>query len=177
MPRKIYSRSCLKLIACIAMLLSPSPVSAHALEAIVRVTENALIVEAGYDDDTPASNAKVVIYDSHNEQILYEGTTNERGICTFSLPVAGTYRAEVMSTGHRTSVTFVVENVPREYRNWRPNHILGLILGVGGLLALTGISWWRLRRRTGWGTSRNHSSPTDHPMDANDVARDRSSFS
>jgi len=146
------------------MLLSPSRVRAHALEAIVRVTENALIVEVGYDDDTPASDAKVVIYDSHN-QIVYEATTNERGICTFSLPTAGTYRAEVTSTGHRTHVTFVVENVPREYRNWRPNHIFGLILGVSGLLALTGISWWRLRSRIGRGPSRNHLSTTTQATD------------
>jgi hypothetical protein len=160
MQREAFPRRCLGLFTCMAMLLSPSWVSAHALEAIVRVTENALIVEAGYDDDTPAPNAKVIIRDTHH-RILYEGTTDERGLCTFSLPPAGAYQAEVTSTGHRAIVNFVIENTPLEYRSWRPNRVMGLILGVSGLMAAAGISWWRLRRRTRFASSNSDSSTTN----------------
>jgi hypothetical protein len=127
------------------ILLSPALASAHALEAIVRVTNTALVIEAGYDDDTPAPDAQVVIRDA-NQRIVYEGTTDERGLCTFSLPPAGRYVAEVTSTGHRATVEFTIDNAPAEYQSWRPNRRAGLILGAGGLLVLVMISWWRLRR-------------------------------
>ncbi|MBA2226326.1 MAG: carboxypeptidase-like regulatory domain-containing protein [Thermogemmata sp.] len=141
------------------MLLSPDLASAHALEAIVRVTNTALVIEAGYDDDTPAPSAKVVIRDA-NQRIVFEGTTDDRGLCTFSLPPPGMYVAEVTSTGHRASVEFVVENAPGEYQSWRPNRRTGLFVGIGGLLVLVLISWWRLRRR-------QRSPRNSPPMDAN----------
>ena len=135
--------SALSASVCVVLLL-PEWVSAHALEAIVQVTNTAVIIEAGYDDDTPAPSAKIVIRDA-NQRLVYEGTTDVRGLCTFPLPPGGRYVAEVTSTGHRARVEFVI--VPSEYRSWRPNRRVGLILGVSGLLALTMASWWRLRRR------------------------------
>jgi hypothetical protein len=147
MDSKIPLQCSLTLFASLGViLLSPALASAHALEAIVRVTDTVVIIEAGYDDDTPAPSAQVVIRDA-NQRIVYEGTTDERGLCTFSLPPAGRYVAEVTSTGHRATVEFTIDNAPAEYQSWRPNRRAGLILGAGGLLVLVMISWWRLQRR------------------------------
>ncbi len=147
MDSKIPLRCSLTLFASLGViLLSPDLASAHALEAIVRVTDTVVIIEAGYDDDTPAPSAKIVIQDT-NGQTVYEGTTDERGLCTISLLPPGTYVAEVTSTGHRARVEFAIENAPAKYHSWRPNRRAGLVLGVSGLLVLVIISWWRLQRR------------------------------
>ncbi|MCS7020569.1 MAG: carboxypeptidase-like regulatory domain-containing protein [Gemmataceae bacterium] len=128
------------------LLLPAGPVLAHALEAVVRVMADQIVIEAGYDDETPAEQARVVVWDEQG-QVVAEGRTDARGLCRLPRPAAGRYRLEVTAVGHRTTVDFEVAEQPGEHRSWRPDRRLGLLLGLAGLLALSGLAWWHSYRR------------------------------
>jgi hypothetical protein len=117
----------------------------HALEAIVRVGPDSIRIEVGYDDDTPAEQAQVVIRTAEG-QVVYTGTTDERGQCVLPLLPAGRYTLETTAIGHRATVVFEVTTQSNAYESWRPNRNIGVFLGAAGLLAVTFIFWWRQRR-------------------------------
>jgi hypothetical protein len=66
--------------------------------------------------------------------------------------VPGKYVATVEALGHKDKVEFELIGAAdaasgaTEYRGWRLDRTLGLVIGVGGLLAFSG-GYWLLRRR------------------------------
>jgi hypothetical protein len=79
----------------------------HKLCAKLDIQADKLIVEAFYDNDMPAENAKVRLL--HQQKTLAEATTDERGMCTLTIPPAGDYLLDISAGGgHRTEVAFTI---------------------------------------------------------------------
>jgi nickel transport protein len=146
MPRRF-----LVLLAAAIVAGFPGLASAHDLRAVMRVLPDGVVLEAGFDDDTPAQGARVVILNSAGVEIA-SGTTDERGLCPLPKIAAGRYTATVESAGHRDEVSFEVAapeflDAPLEYVRERPDKTLGVVIGVGALLAVSFAFWWlRLRK-------------------------------
>jgi hypothetical protein len=140
------------LAAAVIVVLAPGRASAHDLKVTVKVQKDAVVVEAGFDDDTPAEDAAVVILDAGGKEVA-QGRTNERGVCRLSELPSGIYTAEVELAGHRDVVRFEVAapeflDAPVEYIRSRPNKTIGLAAGVGALLVLSLVYWWVRLRKT-----------------------------
>jgi hypothetical protein len=127
---------------------APERVAAHDLHAKVKHLPNAVVVEAGFDDDTPAEGAHVVIFDAGGTEQA-RGETDERGVLRLPMLAPGHYRAIVESIGHRDEVEFDVAKTEGvvEFANWRLDKRLGVAIGVGGLLLLTAAFWWLRGRK------------------------------
>ncbi|MFO0825354.1 MAG: carboxypeptidase-like regulatory domain-containing protein [Gemmataceae bacterium] len=145
---------CLVLAATVVAVAWPGQASAHDLRLVVKVppdTPEVLLLEAGFDDETPAEEAKLVITDAAGT-VVAEGKTDARGLCKLARPVPGKYVATVDALGHKDKVEFEIVGAAdagtaaTEYRGWRLDRTLGLVIGVGGLLAFSG-GYWLLRRR------------------------------
>ncbi len=129
------------------MLGVPAVATAHALDAVVKVWPDKIVVEAGYDDDTPAEQARVIIRSAAGA-IVAAGACDQRGICELGPLPPGEYVAEITATGHRATVRFVVAaEAAGEYASWRPDRRIGLAIGLTLLLGLAAAAWWRQLRR------------------------------
>lgn len=149
-------RSCLLVLAALVGAVAlPGRASAHDLQLVVKLPPDApqvLLIEAGFDDDTPAEGAKVVLTDASGA-VIAEAKTDDRGVCKLARPVPGKYTATVEALGHKDKVAFEVVGVavadaasgPTEYRGWRLDRTVGLVVGVGSLLALSA-GYWLVRR-------------------------------
>jgi hypothetical protein len=94
-----------------AAALFPRIASAHALRAECSLVSGKIHVEAFFDDDAPAVNAKVEVLDSQ-EKSMAAGKTNAQGLWDFAAPVAGRYVVVVdAGMGHRTKVPIAVPAV------------------------------------------------------------------
>jgi hypothetical protein len=137
-------------LAAAAVVLSAGRAEAHDLQLVVKVPRDSpevLILEAGFDDGTPAEGAKVAVTDAAGKAVA-EGKTDEKGVCKLTRPGPGKYTATVEAWGHRDRVEFeIVESGEGEYRGWRPNQAVGLAAGVGGLLAFSAGFWWLRRKK------------------------------
>jgi hypothetical protein len=99
-------------LAVVVVLLAANPAAAHALGAECRLRGNKVEVEAYFDDDTPAQNAKVTVTDSH-KQIIAEGRTDEAGRWSFPVPPSGEYLVLVEAgAGHSKRVKMTVPAAP-----------------------------------------------------------------
>ncbi len=75
--------------------------AAHALGADCRVQAGRVELEAYYDDDTPAREAKVRVHDDGG-QVVADGRTDAEGRWSFARPAPGHYRVVVNAgAGHR----------------------------------------------------------------------------
>src|SRR5947208_1959271 len=143
------TRSLVLLAAAAVALLSPARAGAHDLQLVVMLPPEApteLVVEAGYDDGTPAQGAKVVVT-AADGTVAAEGKTDEKGVCKLVRPGPGKYTATVESIGHRDRIEFEVGRGDY-FSGWRLDKTLGLTLGVGGLLGASVGFWWLRRRKT-----------------------------
>ncbi len=113
----------------------------------MKLPGDAIVVEAWFDGDEPAEDAKVEIFTAEGK-IVAEGKTDEKGVCKLALLGAGKYKAVVSQTGHLGEVEFeVAAAAPTEFIGDQWNQTAGLIAGVGGLLALSVGFWWFRRRK------------------------------
>ena len=58
------NRSLVLVVAAICVVGAPGSAGAHDLKATVKLLPDAVVVEAGFDGDTPADGATVVIADA-----------------------------------------------------------------------------------------------------------------
>ena len=144
----------LVLLAATIIVGLPERAAAHDLQAIVKILPDEIVVEVGFEDDTPAEGARVLILDEAGTEVA-NGRTDDKGVCRLQKFKAGKYTATVQDpTGHRDEVPFEVAppdflDAPIEYVRARPNKAIGLVLGVGGLLGASLAYWWfRLRKRS-----------------------------
>lgn len=134
-------------LVVIAMMGLPSVASGHALEAKVQVDGEAILIEVGYDDGTPAEQCRVVIRNSAG-LVVFEGRTDERGQCRPPKLLAGDYVLEATQAGHRTTVEFKVSGTPQQdseqqqKREQRP-----LSSSVPFVLILLLLSWYFSRSK------------------------------
>jgi hypothetical protein len=89
-------------------VLCPRVASAHALRAECSLGSGKVQVEAFFDDDAPAVNAKVEVLD-HQAKTMAAGKTNAQGLWAFPAPAAGYYLVIVdAGMGHRAKVPITV---------------------------------------------------------------------
>jgi hypothetical protein len=147
--------------AIVAVAISiPAAARAHAVGAECRLEASHLRVEAFFDDDTPAREARIRLLDG-NGTLVAEASTDERGVAILPRPSAGKYQVTVdAEAGHRTNVRVTV---PEETGNsGTPERVsqgptreqftrplwLQLGLGVGALLVFA-LVFWLVGRRGG----------------------------
>ena len=174
-----------------ALLLAAPPARAHALGAECKLVGQSVEVEAYYDDDTPAGNARVSVLDE-KERPLVEGRTNAKGCWSFPRPGPGKYQVVVdAGSGHRTTVKITIPGVSaaadvqpgsaeaspgpgasREApvvlndgpsrKEFTRSRWPQAALGVGALGAL-GLAFWLAARKRGRGGSRLTGAPSSNP--------------
>jgi hypothetical protein len=142
----VINRFLVLLAASLFVAIAPSRAVAHDLHAKVKLPGDAVVVEAGFDDDTPAEGARVVITGSNGAEVV-SGKTDETGVCRLPKLAPGKYTATVESLGHRDVVEFEVAESGGffEFSNWRLDKRLGLAIGVSGLLLISFL-YWLIRR-------------------------------
>ena len=141
------SRAC---VTFVFMVFSCARSSAHDLQATVKVENDRVIVEAGYNGDEPASSAHVFVSTNAGLEVA-RGELNERGVWSMPRPVPGSYVVVVEQAGHRAEVDILVESIGQaDYLPERLDKRVGMALGVVIVLAATG-AWyyWRKWRRVG----------------------------
>jgi len=100
------------LLALFLVLAAAPSAFAHALGAECSLRGDRVEVEAYYDDDTPARDARVIVRDVAKKSVT-EGRTNDKGFWSFPRPEPGRYRITVdAGAGHRTTVTITVPGTP-----------------------------------------------------------------
>jgi nickel transport protein len=88
------------------LLVAANPALAHRLHVDARVSGETVRVEAFYDDDTPAQEAKVTL--KVGDQLVAEGQTDDKGVWIGHRPKPGTYTVRAESIGHAAKDTLVV---------------------------------------------------------------------
>lgn len=146
----------LPLLTAAALFLWCSPAFAHRLHVEARVTENyQLRVEAYYDDDTPAQDARITI--SRGDQLIAQGLTDDKGVRTFPCPSPGTYTVRAQSAGHADTATLVVpqpaqaaKTSPPPPEDDRASRTRTPWARLAAGLAIIGGLWlaWRVTRRS-----------------------------
>ena len=142
------NRFLVPLAALALAMFVPGRASAHALQMTVKLPPDAVIVEATFDDGTPARGAAVVITDAAGNEVA-KGRADDTGVCRLAKLGPGKYMAAVELIGHRQTVEFEVADASGvfEFSSWRLDKRVGLAIGVGGLLAVSGAFWWLRRRK------------------------------
>lgn len=93
--------------AAVALLLaSTSPAFAHKLYVDATPDGDRLRVEAYYDEDIPAPNARVSV--RSGDQLIAEGRTDEMGVWTSPKLGPGTYMVTAQDVGHASDPDTVV---------------------------------------------------------------------
>lgn len=141
-----YQRFLVLAAVSVVVLQDSNRVAAHDLQAVVRIEAEAVKIEAGYDDETPAEEARVTVLDGERKTIA-SGVLDERGLWSFPRPAAGSYLVVVEIAGHRDRVEFVIPGAstgksesapsPATYSNWRLDKRLGLAIGLVVILGST----------------------------------------
>ena len=85
------------------VVAAPGEGRAHDLQATVKLLPDAVVVEAGFDGDTPAEEAACDLTDAAGSEVA-RGKTDERGVCRLPVLGPGNYVAIVESIGHRDEV-------------------------------------------------------------------------
>jgi hypothetical protein len=94
-----------RLLTIVALAWSPG---LHALHAEAKIRGPRVVIEAYYDDDTPAANAQVTITDKSGCEIA-SGRTDERGVWSFPRPKPEKYQLSVDDgMGHKTRVPVTI---------------------------------------------------------------------
>jgi len=99
-------RYCLVLAALLAV--TAVPVEAHSVDVDVRVQRDRVELEAYFDDDTPARQARVRLVDA-TDQLMVAGQADGQGKCSFPLPAPGRYEIQVdAGAGHRRRTSLLI---------------------------------------------------------------------
>ena len=146
------------LLGVLAVAALPTAATAHGMGVEVKRIGATVQVEAYFDDDSPARAAEVTVTGSGGA-VVATGTTDDKGVCTFAAPPAGTYKVVVdAGAGHRATKLFTIPGDPppaervvvseglsrEETTGSRRFAMVGL-----GLVAIAGTSaslWWTQRR-------------------------------
>ncbi|HTU20668.1 MAG TPA: carboxypeptidase-like regulatory domain-containing protein [Gemmataceae bacterium] len=92
------------------------PVEAHALGAECTLHGDSVRLEAYFDDDTAAADARVVVRDEARN-IVAEGRTDSKGVWSFAAPPPGPYRVTVdAGAGHQTTIPLRIPSKTEQMR-------------------------------------------------------------
>jgi len=102
------SRPVATIVALILILAGANGACAHGIGAEATMTDGKVQIQAYFDDDTPARDAKVHVTDDDGKTIA-EGKTDEKGHWTFEAPPAGKYHLVVdAGAGHRRKLAVTI---------------------------------------------------------------------
>lgn len=126
-----------------------TPAFAHKLLLEYRVAGELLRVEAGYDDDSPAEGASIVL-ENERKEIIAQGKTDERGLWSCPLPPPGVYLLRAESVGHAATREVTIGN---EIAAARPANEPGtpwtkVLIGIGAIAVLFTAVWLAKRTRS-----------------------------
>lgn len=94
------------------VLVAPAVSSAHGIGAEAKLKGERVHVEGFFDDDTPASDAKVTVT-GEDGKVVAEGKTDAKGQWSFPVPAAGKYRVAVdAGGGHLAKTTITIPARP-----------------------------------------------------------------
>ncbi len=94
--------------AFLVLAISPAFVHAHALGVDCKLKDGKVHVEAFYDDDSAAHDAKVQVLDA-TEKVVAKGMTDKKGLWSFDAPEPGKYVVHVdAGAGHRAKKTIEI---------------------------------------------------------------------
>ena len=129
---------------------------AHAVGIDVKLLDGKVTIEAYYDDDTPAPDAKVSVFDAANVRIS-EGKTDTHGVWTFDAPPPGKYEVRVNAgAGHTAKTTFTIPPVavaasivdgPDRAAFTGPMRWVMAAIGLAAIGSLTFVARWVSRRK------------------------------
>jgi nickel transport protein len=92
------------------------PVAAHSLGAECTLHDGYVRLEAYYDDDTAAADARVVVRDAARD-IVAKGRTDAKGTWSFPAPLPGLYRVTLdAGAGHQTTIRLRIPSNAEETR-------------------------------------------------------------
>jgi hypothetical protein len=155
----LRSRGFALMFALAAFLSTPRLACAHALRVDCHLRGEEVLIEAYFDDDTPAGKAKVRVFDDSGT-LVADGRTDAAGRWSVARPKPGRYRVEVdAGGGHFTKQTM---DVPAEIASGETAPIRisegpsrqesakmfwpKLIVGLGAIAGF-GIALWIAARR------------------------------
>jgi hypothetical protein len=95
-------------VAVLLGLWNTAPGRAHDLGAEAKLKDGQVQVEAYFDDNTPAAEARVTVLDVQKNPVA-EGRTDTKGHWTFPAPPPGAYQVVVNAgDGHRARVQITI---------------------------------------------------------------------
>lgn len=96
------------LFATVFLLVLPSAALAHGIGVEAKLKGDRVTVEAFFDDDTPAADAKVAVI-SEDGKVIAEGKADAKGMWSFPAPSAGKYKVTVdAGGGHLAKTTITI---------------------------------------------------------------------
>ncbi len=142
----------------LTLLALPALAHAHAVGVTAKLVGASVRIEAFFDDDEPAADAKVTVRDAAGS-LVAEGTTDAAGVWSFAAPPAGRYTVRLdAGDGHATTTVITVPQGVAEAgaisegpsREARTGWHRGAAVAVG-LLAIAAGTWafTRLQRKRG----------------------------
>jgi hypothetical protein len=144
--------------AVVAICLGFASISeAHAVGIDVKLHDGKVTIEAFYDDDTPAPDAKVTVFDAANI-VISEGKTDAHGVWKFAAPPTGKYEVRVdAGAGHTAKTTFTIPPVAVETASISdgpdratftgPMRWVMAAIGLAAIGSLTFVARWASRRK------------------------------
>ncbi len=145
-------------LAVVVVCLGFASVSqAHAVGIDVKLRDGKVTIETFYDDDTPAPDAKVTVFDAANA-LISEGKTDAHGVWIFAAPLAGHYQVRVdAGAGHTAKTTFAIPPVAIETASISdgpdraaftgPMRWVMAAIGLAAIGSLTFVARWASRRK------------------------------
>jgi nickel transport protein len=101
-------------IAVLALALTAPALQAHAIGLSCKLVGRDVRVEAYFDDDTPARQAKITVRNTARE-IVAQGRTDDQGVWTFTPPAPAAYEVTVdAGAGHLALQRLVVPDAIAE---------------------------------------------------------------
>ena len=143
------------LFVVLLLFLAPGFLQAHGLGATWKVSGDKLLIEAYFDDDSEAQDAKVQLLDKQ-EKVVAQAKTDARGQCALPAPSPGNYHLVIdAGAGHRHREELVIpENPAANQESTAPKRedkarILWTraAIVVAILAAFAFASWFSMRQR------------------------------
>ncbi len=98
---------CILGLSLLLSTIATNVATAHALGVQAKLKDGKILVEAYYDDDSPAIKTKIQIMKGKEE--IASRVTDEKGLCTFDAPAPGKYEIHAdAGAGHRASTTITI---------------------------------------------------------------------
>ena len=100
------------LVVTALLLAAPSFASAHGIGVEAKLKGDRVAVEAFFDDDTPAADAKMAVT-TEDGKVVAEGKADAKGMWSFPAPPAGKYKVTANAGGgHLAKTTITIPARP-----------------------------------------------------------------